>query len=422
MHLTHLSLTNFRNFSRLDVDVPEGAVLIVGDNAQGKTSLLEAVYYLATFVSFQASHDRQLINFLAVREPLAVARIVGEYAYASQDIETQGFTSHGLGPTGSSPESQAVHHLEVRVIQEPNGNGGGSRLRKEVLLDGVKHKFSEVVGKFNAVLFLPQMMGVIEGAPEERRRYLNLALGQALPSYAVALSTYTRALSQRNALLKQLNERGGDQAQLDFWDEQLAYSGAYLIHARIQAVQELEHLAVHLHQDLTQGSEVLRMCYQPAYDPLPAPMGQFALPIDAPVDRSRIALDHIRQGFQEKLLSLRKEEIARGVTVTGPHRDELRFLSNAIDLGLYGSRGQVRTAMLAIKLAEVAWMEARTGHQPVLLLDEVLAELDTRRRADLLSRLGQGKQVLLTTTDLKLFDPGFVQGGTVWHIQGGQFT
>ena len=416
MHLTHLSLTNFRNFSRLDVDVPGGAVLIVGDNAQGKTSLLEAVYYLATFVSFQASHERQLINFLAAREPLAVARIVGEYAFGPAD-----FTSEGFGATGALPESRAVHHLEVRVIQEPSGNGGGVRLRKEVLLDGVKHKLSEAVGKFNAVLFLPQMMGVIEGAPEERRRYLNLALGQTLPSYAAALATYTRALSQRNALLKQLNERGGDPAQLDFWDEQLAHSGAYLIHARIQAVQELERLAVRIHQDLTQGSEVLRMCYHPAYDPLPAPVGQFALPIDAPVDRSRIALDHIRQGFQDKLLSLRKEEIARGVTVNGPHRDELRFLSNAIDLGLYGSRGQVRTAMLAIKLAEVAWMEARTGHQPVLLLDEVLAELDTRRRVDLLSRLGQGKQVLLTTTDLKLFDPGFVQGGTVWHIQGGQF-
>ncbi|HSQ16575.1 MAG TPA: AAA family ATPase, partial [Anaerolineales bacterium] len=142
MRLTHLSLTNFRNFTRLDVDVPQGAVLLVGDNAQGKTSLLEAIYYLATLVSFHAGSDRQLINFIEARQPLAVARIVADFERGSN-----------------------AHHLEIRLIQENNGpngglNGNGSHVRKEVLLDGLKVKSSAAVGQFNAVLFLPQMLVV----------------------------------------------------------------------------------------------------------------------------------------------------------------------------------------------------------------------------------------------------------------------
>lgn len=397
MHLTHLSLTNFRNFTRLDTDLPGGAVLLVGDNAQGKTSLLEAVYFLATFVSFQASHDRELINFIAGRDPLAVARIVGDYKLDG-----------------------ATHRLEVRVIQEVAPGNNNARLRKEALLDGVKHKISELVGKFNAVLFLPQMMGVIEGAPEERRRYLNLALGQTIPFYADVLASYTRALSQRNALLKMLYERGGDISQINFWDEQLAISGAQIIQARIVAIQELERQAARIQRELTRGNEVLRLCYQPSYDPFPSPPGQFALPLEAPIDRSRISVEQIREGFLEKLAKIRPEEVMRGMTLIGPHRDELRFMSNGIDLGTYGSRGQVRTAMLALKLAEVAWMKEKTGHWPVLLLDEVLAELDTQRRADLLARLKEGQQALLTTTDLDLFSPEFVQNSTVWYVQAGR--
>lgn len=408
MHLTHLSLTNFRNFTRLDVDVPRGPLLLVGSNAQGKTSLLEAVYYLATFESFHATHDRQLINFIAGREPLAVARIVADFKYAQDGLKAE------------SGRSGSMHRLELRLIQENSELNGAARLRKEVLLDGVKRKVSEAIGAFNAVLFLPQMMRVIEGAPDERRRYLNLALAQVLPHYAPALSEYGRVLTQRNALLKQLNERNGDVQQLTFWDEQLAQLGGRLIHARIHAVQELERLATRVHRDLTRGQEVLRLAYQPSYDPLPRRPLQYALPLDAPLDRSGLSLEKIQQGFLECLARLRSEEIARGVTTTGPHRDELRFLGNGIDLGTYGSRGQGRTAVLALKMAEVAWMKEKTGQWPVLLLDEVLAELDPTRRADLLGRLSASEQAMLTTTDLDLFAPGFVSTAAVWQIQAGR--
>lgn len=396
MQLKHLSLTHFRNFARLDVQVPPHAVLIVGRNAQGKTSLLEAVYYLATLDSFHADSDRQLINFLEARNLLAVARL--QAAFVRQGRE---------------------HQLEIRVIKEQT-RSGVERSRKEVLLDGVKRKASEVIGQFQAVLFLPQMLQIVEGSPRHRRRYLDLALAQVQSQYAEQAGEYENVLTQRNALLRQLSENGGDASQLDFWDQRLAARGAQVLAARFGAIQEMEQLAGRLHHELTRGAEVLRLSYQPSYDPLPAPAGQRTL-LDAPTDRSGISAEKIESGYLAALQKARREDIARGTTSLGPHRDELRFLGNGVDLGSYGSRGQVRTTLLTLKLAELEWMHARSGHRPVLLLDEVLAELDEARRADLLGRLqASSDQVLLTTTDFNLFTPKFLEGAARWEIEGGQ--
>jgi DNA replication and repair protein RecF len=395
MHLTHLSLTSFRSFARLDVDIPRRVVLLTGNNAQGKTSVLEAIYFLAAFTSFQTHTDRQLVNFIEARKNLAVGRLVADYK---------------RGPTN--------HRLEVRLVLEAVG-ATGQRLRKEVLLDGAKRPLSEVIGHFNAVIFVPQMAQIIEGGPEERRRYLNLALSQTVPGYARQLSEYGEALTQRNALLKLLSESGGDSSQLDFWDETLSRAGAGLIQHRIEAVKEIEKLAARIHRELTQGMEVLRLYYQPAYDPLPRPEGQMAMPLATSVHRDGFGEETIRKGFLEALRAGRSDEIRRGVTTLGPHRDELRFLANGIDLSDYGSRGQTRTALLALKLAEVEWMKSKTGQWPVLLLDEVLAELDTRRRLDLLAYLDHIEQALLTTTDLNLFSPDFVEKTQVWDVSAG---
>jgi DNA replication and repair protein RecF len=395
MQLNHLSLTNFRNFARLDLEFPRRAVLLSGSNAQGKTSLLEAVYFLATFTSFQTHTDRQLVNFIAARESLAVARLVADYQRGGRN-----------------------HRLEVRIILEAVGPLG-QRARKEILLDGVKRAASEAIGHLPAVLFIPQMSAVIEGGPEDRRRYVNLALAQAIPGYASALSEYHKALEQRNALLKLLAERGGDPSQLAYWDEILTAAGAKIILWRIQAIQELERLAARAHHNLTRGHEVLRLAYDPAYDPLPRPPGQIALRLDAPADRSALGLDSIQKGFCEALQRARAEEIARGVTTLGPHRDEVRFLANGIDLGDYGSRGQVRTALLALKMAEVEWMKARSGETPILLLDEVMAELDGERRADLLQYVHHSGQVMMTTTDTGLFTPEFVAAAQAWRVHAG---
>ena len=406
MQLKHIALHHFRNFARLDIDIPGGSVLLVGGNAQGKTSLLESIYFLATFTSFHASQDRQLMSFFLDREPLVVTRISADFQYSGEHPQDQ-------------KGGAKVQHLEVRLISERD-EFGNSRFRKEILLNGVGRKVGEAIGAFNAVLFLPQMLSIVEGSPDERRRFLNLSLGQVAPHYASDLADYSKVLSQRNALLKVLSERNGDSEQLRFWDEQLALLGARIIHARIWAIQELERLAARVHQELTHGSEVLRLDYHPSYDPLPVSPLQYALPMTSPLDRSGQSLDQIRRGFLERLEQIHSEEIARGVTTIGPHRDEMRFLSNGVDLGIYGSRGQGRSAVLSFKLAEVAWMKQKTGQMPVLLLDEVLAELDPIRREDLLTRVLESEQALLTTTDLDSFSGDYLGKVRLWTISAGQ--
>ena len=395
MNLKHLSLTNFRSLTRLDIELPRRAAVLVGSNAQGKTSVLEAIYFLAAFTSFQTHVDRQIVNFHEAKNPLAVTRLVADYQ-----------------------RGKMKHRLEARLILEPTGVNG-QRLRKEILLDGVKRHANDVIGHFNAVIFVPQMSQIIEGGPDERRRYLNLALAQAVPSYARVLSEYNQALTQRNALLKALNERGGNSDQLQVWDEAVVKFGAQIILWRIQAVQEIERFASRVHHELTRGTEILRLAYEPAFDPLPKPNGQLGLKLDTAIDRSALELNEIQEGFLARLKQIRSEEIARGVTTIGPHRDDLRFIINKADVSDYGSRGQLRTTLLALKLAEVEWMKARTGEYPVILLDEVMAELDTSRRTDLLKYVSQDQQVLFTTTDLALFSQEFSEHAEIWDVKDG---
>jgi DNA replication and repair protein RecF len=387
MFITHLSLTNFRAFSRLDMEMPRRILLLEGDNAQGKTSLLEAVYFFSTFTSIQSSTDRQVISFLALEETLPVSRMVADFS-----------------------RGENKHQIEIRLILEQNGAQNGFRFRKEILVDGIKRSAHQAVGLFNAVIFLPYMTRIIEGGPEERRRYLNLALAQVVPGYAKALSEYMLTLNQRNALLKQIAERNTDLSQLNYWDDLLAEKGAFLQFSRSKAIYEIEVLANQIHRSLTNDQEILRFSYQPALFEENDSAGFF---------ESTNHPTPIKDAFLAALKKKQKEEILRGVTTIGPHRDELRFLVNNIDLGNYGSRGQIRTTMLALKLGELAFMKNRTGEKPVLLLDETLAELDHKRREQLLLAISEGDQTLLTTTDLKLFSADFTKQSTIWHINQG---
>jgi DNA replication and repair protein RecF len=398
LRITRLSLTNFRAFTRLDIEFPRRILLLIGDNAQGKTSLLESIFYLATFSTFHTQTDRQLVSFHTGGESLSVARIVAEIEKKAKSTK-----------------------LEVRLILE-NGTNGSPRLRKEILVDGIRRKTVEALGQLNAVIFLPQMMRVLEGGPEERRRYINMVLSQVIPGYGEALTVYSRAMDQRNALLKLLSERGGDQSQLDYWDGLLAEQGSRIITARILALQELESSASGIHLKLTSDSELLRVIYQPSYDPFPIPSGQPSLQIKTPVDRSSFSQQEIKDGFQKQLAAQRNEEIRRGVTIIGPHRDELRLTANGMDLGDFGSRGQVRTALLAIKLAEVDWMQKKTGEFPLLLLDETLAELDPSRREDLLASLNGYEQAILTATDFSHFPAEFIGQCEQWIVTAGHIA
>jgi DNA replication and repair protein RecF len=406
MHLTHLSLTNVRNFIRLEVDLPPGPTLLVGANAQGKTSLLEAVYVLARAASPHAGHDRELINFLALETPEPFARLVGEAR--AQD---------------------RLQRIEVRLVLRRASAAEEPQLRKDVLVNGVRQRTRSHAGGLSAVIFMPQDLRVVEGPPAERRRYLDSAIAQADPAYAESLALYTSVLSQRNALLRQLQEANGQAAarpgraaadQLEAWDEQLAEPGAAVLRARALALAELERLAAPIHGSLTRGGESLRLDYLPSYDPRPRPAGQLDLPLEAPLDRTAVPLAAIRAGLLRTLAERRADDIARGATTTGPHRDEIRLRASGIDLRTYGSRGQNRTAMLSLKLAEVDWIRQRTGEWPVLLLDEVLAELDVERRGALLERALQAEQALLTGADPAMFGEAIRSQASVWRVVSGR--
>ncbi len=396
MYLKHLSLTNFRALSRLDLDFPRRIVLLVGKNAQGKTSLLESIYYLATFQSFHASHERQLINLALDSEPVAVARIV-------MDLQTQ---SREL-------------NFEVRLIQENNGTSRQARFRKEILINGVKKRVGDAIGQFNAVLFTPQMAKVIEGSPSDRRQYLDELISQVIHHYGSHLLEYQKVMTRRNALLKTLAEQGGNASQLDVWDEMLAKHGAVIMQARIQTISEMDELARQIHHRMSNGQEVLRLSYQPAYEPYSASKGQMALPVELTPELDTLSFEELRNGFLEALQKTHRNDIQRKATTIGPHRDEMRFISNKMDLGDFGSRGQGRTTVLAMKMAEVQWMKSKTGEWPVLLLDEILSELDPQRRADLLKVVEESEQCLLTSADLNMFEGDFISRQQVWTMDMG---
>ncbi|MFP3855291.1 MAG: DNA replication/repair protein RecF [Anaerolineales bacterium] len=393
MHLKRLSLTNFRNFVRLEAELPPGPTLLIGANAQGKTSLLEAIYYLSGSSSPHSTSDRQLINFLSLEEPNSFARLVAEVQ-----------------------REQRLHRLEVRLMMNDEGNG---RLQKQVLINGVKRRVSDLAEAFNAVMFLPQDLQIIEGSPGGRRRFLDQLISQADPLYSRTLTEYGKVLSQRNALLKQLQERGTAADQLDIWDEQLVEHGAALIRSRALALNEIQAIAQPIHEKLTRGRERYRLIYDPGFNPLDNTPKQAALDLDDPLDLSSVSEGQIEQRMLAALKEQRRDEIQRGVTRLGPHRDDLIFQATGLNLHLYGSRGQNRTAMLSTKIAEVKWLHQRTGHWPMLLLDEVLAELDANRRQDLLEYVLQVNQSILTAADIDMFTDTFCEQATLWEVRGG---
>ncbi len=398
MRLEHLSLTNFRNYARLEVSLPPGPVLLYGANAQGKTSLLESIYYLATSRSPWATSDRQLLNWRAEADILPFARISAEIA----------------------SNRAALTQLDVTLIRDvPEA---GARLRKEIRINGVKRRVIDLLGQANVVMFLPQDLALVEGTPADRRRYLNVTLAQTDPEYGGALHTYDKVLEQRNALLRRIHDRQASESELDYWDGQLSAAGAIIIAGRQRLLRELEGLAQTVHSDLTSGSELLDLHYQPNFAPVANPDGQLSFDTLGLDLHRQLEPSEIEPQFRAALTAERGLAIARGITLCGPQRDELRFQVNAHDLGLYGSRGQARTAVMAIKLAELGWMRERIGEWPILLLDEFIAELDSQRRAYLLDRIDGATQSILTTTEPDIFTDRFLDKAAQWKVHAGQIS
>ncbi|MBN1992521.1 MAG: DNA replication/repair protein RecF [Anaerolineae bacterium] len=396
MYISQLSLTNYRNYSRLVLDLPAGPILFRGDNAHGKTNLLESICFLSTTRSIHARADQQLVNWLVLKqETLPFARVEATVK--------------------SRPET---FQLAITVVRE------GDNIRKDIRLNGAKKRAMDVIGKLTTVMFLPEDIELVTGAPAIRRRYLDSTLCQIHPNYCQALSRYNKVLAQRNALLKELFKRNSDSDQLVYWDEQLAHNGAILITQRHNAVLELDTVARRRHRELSGGKESLRLHYAPSFDFFQQAKPNYQLPLLmeelAPYTTAAPPVKEVRQTFLACLQQAHREEINRGVTLTGPHRDDLHFLVDGIDMTLYGSRGQQRTAALSTKLAEIALMQQVTGETPVLLLDDVMSELDAARRKQVIEIVDQAGQAFLTTTDWEDYDPDFRNRARLFSVTMGQ--
>lgn len=402
MHITHLSLTNFRNYGRLELALPAGTTLLFGANAQGKTNLLEAIYYLATTRSPYASHDSQLINWEALQgdDLIVVARLSAQVSTGRGDLR-----------------------VEMRLIRENrNGNGG---FRREALVNQVKVRLMDLLSNIRVVQFLPQDVQVLTGPPAGRRRYLDITLCQTDPIYCQTLATYNKVLEQRNATLRRMNEEGVGHDVLPIFTEKLVNLGSDIFRRRATFLLALAREAQRIHyEELTDGQEAIKVAYLPRISRERVdsdPAGQY----DEAWEETSDWLVHssagaIAERFQRALQGAMSRDIAQARTSVGPHRDDWSLWVNRRELASYGSRGQQRTAMLALKLAEINWMTGETGETPILLLDEVVAELDDKRRRLLLDYVQRGAQALLTATDPGMLSDAFLAQSTNMRVERGR--
>ncbi len=403
MHLRHLSLTNFRNYIRLELDLPLGLTIVQGRNAQGKSNLLEAIVYLATGKSLRAGSDAELVSWLVRDEPYPFARMAAEVA-----------------------RGEKRDQIDITLLPS-RGNG---RFRKQVRINAVNKRAMDLVGMMRTVIFRPEDVDLVSGSPGQRRRYLDIALCQMSPDYCRALSHYQKVLTQRNALLRNLAERGrsGDAgAQLRYWDEKLVESGALVIARRQWLIHELEKDAAVLHLDLSGGVERLHLRYLPSFDPGRQPASRGAVISTAKLREQGVSYpdltpEQARASFLAHLYAGRDRDMAAGMTLIGPHRDDLGFYLGERNLRAYGSRGQQRTAALASKLTEVAIMTRVSGEAPILLLDDVMSELDATRRAMLLEVIPQVRQAIVTTTDWDYFSSGLLDAANRLQVQEGRLS
>ncbi len=414
MHLTRLALTNFRNYARLALDLAPGLTLLQGNNACGKTNLLEAMFYLATARSPHAGAERELIRWGASDEPIPFAR-----------VETEVVRRNGVQ---TLLEIVLVQAAEERRAVGSGTEGGAEgarpngRVTKRIKVNGVPKRALDLLGALNIVLFLPEDLDLVFGSPGDRRRYLDTTLAQIDPRYGRALSKYGQVLEQRNSLLRDFRERPFSHSELAVWDEQLVAEGAYLVARRAETVERYNELIEGIHPRLTGAHEQLRLVYQPSV-PLDvlAPAVQPSLLPGVAAHTPEIAA-----GFRRQLDQMRPRELGAAVTLVGPHRDDLRFLIRrpndpaAIDAITYASRGQGRTIALSLKLAEVALMRTETNEEPVLLLDDVMSELDAPRRAALAQTVIDSPQAVITATDLDDFTGEFLARARIWQVSDGQ--
>ncbi|WHM37755.1 DNA replication/repair protein RecF [Streptomyces sp. BPTC-684] len=347
MHVTHLSLADFRSYARVEVPLDPGVTAFVGANGQGKTNLVEAVGYLATLGSHRVSSDAPLVRMGADRAIIRAAVTQGE---RSQLIELE------LNP-GRANRARINRSSQVRP--------------------------RDVLGIVRTVLFAPEDLALVKGDPGERRRFLDELVTARSPRMAAVRSDYDRVLKQRNTLLKSAamarrhGGRGMDLSTLDVWDQHLARTGAELLAQRLDLIATLQPLADKAYEQLAPGGGPVALEYRPS------------------AQGEAVTREDLYGQLMAALADVRKQEIERGVTLVGPHRDDLLLKLGQLPAKGYASHGESWSYALALRLASYDLLRAE-GNEPVLVLDDVFAELDARRRERLAELVAPGEQVLVT--------------------------
>lgn len=367
MKLTELNLHHFRNYDEAQVEFSPQINVLIGENAQGKTNLLESIYVLAMTRSHRTNNDRELIEF---GKDAAQIKGTVQRELGSLKLELD------IGKHGKKAKA---NHLE-------------------------KARLSEYLGQLNVILFAPEDLALVKGAPTVRRRFIDMEFGQVSPKYLHDLTQYRDILKQRNRYLKQLqSHEAQDQLYLEVLSEQLAAVGGAIISQRVKFLSELEGYARELHQSITQGRENLTFEYSSAVK-----------------DASTLTEVELSEALMDLYRQNQSKEIFQGTTLYGPHRDDVRFLINHKNVQTYGSQGQQRTTALSVKLAEIDLMKNQTGEYPILLLDDVLSELDGARQTHLLKTIQDKVQTFLTTPGLSDVARNLIKEPRIFHIRDGQ--
>ena len=414
MRLSHLRLSNFRNLAEVELEVPPGVSVYFGQNAQGKTALVEAVYLLAIARSFRAENERELVNFDAAHEggqALVDGTVeddgVGERIHPHPNPPPQGGGNVGEGE-GTLARRRVI--IGWRAYPHPNpppqggGNVGGAgyRVRKEIRVDRMRRTATSLVGLVHAVLFSVQDIGLVQGPPSARRRFLDILISQADPLYLQGLQRYQRVLQQRNRLLRLRRDGRARPDEMEFWNDELVKEGAWLTWRRHEVMSILTPACVRHHRDLG-GGETLELRYRPS---VPLSGGP----------------DDMTESYREALQAVAPRERATAATAAGPHRDDFDIIVNGVDMGAFASRGQARTLALSLRLAEAETLSAVRGTRPLLLLDDALSEMDADRRRRVLEKAAAYPQVLITTTDVEQVSGFFGASAAYFRVDGGRIT
>lgn len=363
MYVKSVYYKNFRNYSILDLKLNDGLNVFTGENAQGKTNIIEGIYLSSCLKSHRTSKDRELIKW---NNDKAYVKVYAEKKYENTSVEI----------LLSSDDKKAVK------------------------VNGVKlSRFSDAVGNINAVIFSPEDLKLLKDGPAVRRKFIDNEISQTRPKYHYALLQYNRILMQRNNLLKFMNKSTKLRTEIEVFSEQLAEYGSFIIQARYEYIKKLSLIARLIHRKITDGNEEIEVSYQSdSYNC---------------TDKSEIK-NYLLKYYTESL----NEDIEKGYTLKGPHRDDILIKINGIDARVYGSQGQQRSSALSLKLSELEIIKSEVGEYPILLLDDVLSELDNKRQTLLINSL-QDVQTIITCTSINEVKEYRFKSRNIFKVEGG---